>query len=60
MSYVHSSNRSDWQTPIEVIDPARTVMGGIDLDPATTKSANNLVDAETYFTAKENGLAKKW
>lgn len=60
---VHVSNNSgenEWYTPEIYIEAARKVMGGIDLDPATSVVANRIVQAATYFTAQDDGLAQTW
>ena len=50
----------EWYTPPEYIESARTVMGGIDTDPASNDFAQNTVKAETYYTIDNNGLDQEW
>lgn len=60
---VHVSNNSgenEWYTPEIYIEAARNVMGGIDLDPATSEVANRTVKASTYFTVQDDGLTRDW
>ena len=51
---------NEWYTPAEYIELAREVMGGIDLDPATSAAAQETVHAEKWFDEKTNGLAQEW
>lgn len=49
-----------WFTPAKVIDAARELMGGFDLDPASCAEANETVGAATFFTQEDDGLAQTW
>jgi phage N-6-adenine-methyltransferase len=48
------------QTPAEFIEAARAVLGGFDLDPASSQRAQQTVRAERYYTIEEDGLAHEW
>ena len=50
----------EWYTPAPNVEAARTVMGGIDLDPASSDHAQETVRAATYHTAESDGLARAW
>lgn len=50
----------EYYTPMEIVEAARKVMGGIDLDPASSLEANKRVRATWYYDEKSNGLVKPW
>jgi hypothetical protein len=50
----------EWYTPPEFVEMARTVLGGIDLDPASNALAQSWIKAQTYYTAEEDGMIQPW
>jgi phage N-6-adenine-methyltransferase len=54
------SDQNDWRTPRKFLDAARAVMGGIDLDPATSVEANETVKAKKIYVQADNGLTQRW
>ena len=53
-----SSGDFEYYTPQPIIEAARATMGGIDLDPASSLTANLRVGASTIFTCE--GLSQTW
>jgi len=59
----HVTNNSgdpEWYTNADLIAAARQVLGGIDLDPASSDIAQQVVCAGRYFTVDNDGLAQDW
>jgi hypothetical protein len=56
----HSSETQEHYTPRDIVEAAREVLGGIDLDPASCLEAQQTVRAERYFTRGVNGLFQPW
>jgi ParB family chromosome partitioning protein len=54
------TGENEWYTPSEYIELARSVMGSIDLDPASSEFANRDVSATKYFTRDDDGLTQPW
>src|SRR5262249_15848356 len=48
-------------TPPKLIERARSFFGGaIDTDPASCAAAQNIVQANKYFSREQDGLAHPW
>ena len=56
----YNTGNNEWYTPSEYIELARTVMTSIDLDPASSEKAQEIVKAGTYYTAQTDGLNHSW
>jgi hypothetical protein len=56
----HSSDSPEWFTPRPLVEAARQVLGGIDLDPASHREANRIVRARRFYDERANGLRRPW
>lgn len=54
------SGNTEYYTPDHIVACARIVMGGIDLDPASSEEANKRIKAETFFSKDNDGLSLHW
>lgn len=57
---LHSSATHEWYTPKKYIDAARSVLGAIDLDPASSAIANQTIEAANFYSLSDNGLSQPW
>ena len=57
---INIRSNNEWWTPEKYVDAARRVMGDIDLDPASSDEANEIVGASMFFTKDEDGLGRDW
>lgn len=55
-----TSGKVEYYTPPAIINAARTTMGSIDLDPASSVAANRHVRAKRIFTVEHDGLTQSW
>jgi hypothetical protein len=60
MQVLTSQGSQEWYTPPWIIDLARSVMGEITTDPASADLPQTWIKAETFYTAKQNGLGLPW
>jgi phage N-6-adenine-methyltransferase len=56
----NNSGNNEWYSPPEILDAARRVLGGFDLDPASSAIANERVKAGTFFSVENNALIQPW
>lgn len=56
----HNSGNNEWYTPVKFLKIARSVMGSIDTDPASSEMANRNVKATTFYTEEDDGLKRDW
>jgi phage N-6-adenine-methyltransferase len=54
------TGENEWYTPEAYVEAAREVLGGFDLDPATSEEAQKRIKATAWFTAEDDGLDKPW
>jgi hypothetical protein len=52
-----SDYANEWYTEPQYIEAAKKVLGKIDLDPASSDTAQETVRAQSYYTRKADGLA---
>lgn len=55
-----NTGKTEWYSPEAIVRRARDLLGGFDLDPASSEDANVVVGAARIFTAETDGLASEW
>ncbi len=55
-----NSSDVEYFTPLPIVNLARQVMGGIDLDPASSTEANAGINARNIYTIKDDGITQPW
>ena len=54
------TGNNNWYTPARYIEAARTVLGEIDLDPASDARGQSVVQAKQFFTLADHSLLRPW
>lgn len=60
MNIQHSNRDDSWGTPKEIVNLVKSVLGEIDLDPASNSRANDNIGAKRYLTEFDDGLTSDW
>jgi len=56
-----SYSEDDYVTPLDIAATTTAFFeGNVDLDPASSETANSVVQADRYFSWRENGLNQVW
>jgi len=54
------TGQTEWYTPAQYVELARSVLGEIDLDPASSPEAQKVVRAKKFFDKNIDGLKQNW
>jgi phage N-6-adenine-methyltransferase len=55
------TGENEWYTPKKYVEVVRELFGGeIDLDPASSKAAQKVIQAKKWFSKEQDGLRHKW
>jgi ParB family chromosome partitioning protein len=57
---LHSSKSVEWFTPARYVEAVRSVLGSIELDPASCALANETVRASRFYSLPDDGLRLSW
>lgn len=50
----------NWFTPRDIVDLARKILNGIDLDPFSCEEANLIIGAKRIFTKEDSAFQNEW
>lgn len=50
----------EWYSPPILTEASRLIMGGIDLDPFSSKEANQFIKAKKFYSKLSNALTQHW
>lgn len=56
----HSAKSGEWYTPARWIEAVRRTLGSIDIDPCSSKEANNVVKAGEWWGSGGRALERNW
>lgn len=54
------TGENEWYTPEQYVSAVRDFMGGIDVDPASSETAQRTVKASRFFSIEDDGLKQEW
>ncbi len=54
------TGENEWYTPPDVLEDVRALLGGIELDPASSEVAQDYVKAGRFFSQEDNALTQRW
>lgn len=55
-----TSGKVEYYSPPEIVAAARRVMGGIELDPASSEAANERIGAERFYDVEDDAICLEW
>lgn len=56
----HLKTTAEHNTPRAIVEAARTVLGGIDLDPMSNDAAQRVIQATRYYTQADDCFVQPW